>query len=323
VPDALSIQPIVIASAYVLDLVAGDPLILPHPVRWIGRAVSSLEGLLRRFSGTPSRERLAGIVLAVGVTGGVYLGAYYLLRLAGAIYAPLHYMLYGYMVWTSLSIKSLGSEAVEVVRAIENGSIEAARRRLSRIVGRDTATLAEEDVLRAAIETVSENASDGIVAPLFYLAIGGAPLMLAYKAVNTLDSMVGYKDRRYIDFGRASARLDDAANYAPARLTAALMAVSSFVSGLDWRASARVALRDGRNHPSPNSGYPEAAAAGALGVRLGGGASYGGVWSPKPFIGDGRPPARHDVLLCIRLMRVTAFLGVALAVAAFFIRMKI
>ncbi|MBE9529145.1 MAG: cobalamin biosynthesis protein CobD, partial [Proteobacteria bacterium] len=223
--------------------------------------------------------------------------------------APLFIGLSIYLVWASLSIRSLGAEARAVLTALETEGIESARRRLSRIVGRDTGALTKEEIIGAASETVAENTSDGIIAPLFYLAIGGPPLMIAYKAVNTLDSMVGYKNERYRDFGSAAARTDDIANYLPARLTAALMVILSFVLRYDFMGALKTVIRDGRKHPSPNAGIVEAAVAGALNIRFGGPATYGGVVTDKPYIGSGeRRATAAELGATIRIMVGAAFL---------------
>jgi len=230
------------------------------------------------------------------------------LYLAYEISPTLSLVIAVYFVWAGLSIKSLGDEAASVVRALEKGLPEA-RARLARIVGRDTANLKEEGVLKAAVETVAENASDGVVAPLFFLALGGPPLMMAYKAVNTLDSMVGYRNDRYRNFGWFPARADDAANFIPARITGGLIVSASFILGYNWVKSAYILKRDRKKHPSPNAGAPEAAMAGALGVQMGGPTCYGGVLSAKPVIGDMFAAySPESVLSSIRIMRSAAAL---------------
>ncbi|MBI5492700.1 MAG: cobalamin biosynthesis protein CobD [Deltaproteobacteria bacterium] len=306
--------PIIVVFGVILDLVIGDPERLPHPVRWIGRLIGLLENLLRRPAPTPKKERLAGVTLGVITVSATYGAALLALYFAYSLSTPLYFLVSTYLVWSCLSIKSLRTEAREVAGLVTGGTLNEARSRLSRIVGRDTGGLTEEGVLRATVETVSENTSDGIVAPLFYLALGGPALMLAYKAVNTLDSMVGYKNERYIDFGRFSARLDDFANYLPARITALLMVCASFILGYNWIKSFKVLIRDGRAHPSPNAGFPEAAVAGALSIRLGGGADYGGVFQPKPFIGEGDGAAItvKDVDSSVRIMGVSSLIMVFL-----------
>ena len=257
-----------------LDLLFGDPRGLPHPVRAIGWFIGAQERMWRR-SGAPLR--LAGAALwfvTVGVTGGIVV--------ATLSIKPFAHI---YWVYSFLAIRDLDRHACEVVTALRNADLASARERLSWIVGRDTANLDEPEILRATIETVAENLSDGIVAPLFYLAIGGPAAMAAYKAANTLDSMVGYKNQRYIDFGRFSALADDVASFIPARLTAALICLVALSP-----AAIRVAMRDGASQPSPNAGYPEAAIAGALGIQLGGLNHYGGKPSPKALLGDALQP---------------------------------
>lgn len=315
--NAVQFPSALIILAYLLDLSVGDPERLPHPVRWIGRLISVLESALRRPAGAPRIVRLRGIALAVLTVSIVYGAALFSLWIARQYSTPLFYLLCVYIIWTSMAIKSLKGEAMAVVRALGEKGLPEARAALSRIVGRDTSGLTEEEVLKAAVETVAENTSDGIVAPLFYLAIGGPALMIAYKAVNTLDSMVGYKNERYIDFGRFSARLDDAVNYLPARLTALLMVCASFILRYNWRKAVEVVLRDGRKHGSPNAGLPEAAVAGSLGLKLGGGASYGGVWLEKPSIGDAVSVfGPGSVASSVRIMQASALMMVMLTLLA-------
>lgn len=308
--------PAALVLGYVLDLAIGDPERLPHPTRWIGRLISILENKLRKLTGTPGRERAAGVLLVLLTVLIVYFVTLLILFVSYEISPLLCFVASAFFVWAGLSVKSLGDEARGVLEALGNG-IEAGRKRLSRIVGRDTEALDRKEVLRATVETVSENASDGVVAPLFYLALGGPALMMAYKAVNTLDSMVGYKNAKYKDFGWFSARVDDAANYLPARVAAALVVSASFILGYNWKRSARITLRDGAKHPSPNSGVIEAAFAGALGVRFGGSSSYGAVASTKPFIGDAVNPFEDSTVRhSIRLMGTAAFLMLLCALAA-------
>ncbi|HXI09472.1 MAG TPA: adenosylcobinamide-phosphate synthase CbiB [Thermodesulfobacteriota bacterium] len=288
--NPIPFPPLVLILAYALDLLFGDPERMPHPVRWIGAAAGFGEKMLRPLAKTTRSERISGAALAVLTTVGVWLVAYLALYYSYRYSFVLFFVLSVWMVWTSLSIKSLKGEAEGVLKALKTDGLAAARERVSRIVGRDTKDLTEEGVLRATVETVAENTSDGVVAPLFFLAVGGPPMMLAYKAVNTLDSMVGYKNEKYLHFGWFSARLDDAANYVPARLSGLLIAASAFILGYNWTVSIKTMVADGRKHPSPNSGYPEAAVAGAIGVPLGGPSSYSGVVSEKPLIGRGQAP---------------------------------
>jgi adenosylcobinamide-phosphate synthase len=268
-------------AAVALDLALGDPRWLPHPIRLFGRLATSLEALYRA-TGAPLR--LAGVlfwITAVSIATAAVAATMLLLpRPSIAIY----------WIFALLALRDLDFEAALVIRELRRNDLPAARTMLARIVGRDTNSLDEKEILRATIETLAENLSDAVIAPLFYLALGGPVAMAAYKAINTLDSMAGHKNDRYREFGWASARLDDVANWIPARLTAALVWACALVLRYDVRRSIAVTLRDARLQPSPNSGYPEAAVAGAIGVQLGGLNSYQGVPSKKPFIGDGERP---------------------------------
>lgn len=269
--------------AILLDLILGDPRWLPHPVVQIGRLITLLEKPLRWF--VPG-ERAGGVlllVLTVGTTWGIAWG---IVRGAALLHPAAGVAASALLGWTCLAARSLDGESKLVADALARGDLPEARRFLSRIVGRDTAELSEPEIWRGAVETVAENTADGVIAPLLFLMLGGAPLALAYKAVNTLDSMVGYKNERYLRFGWASARFDDLANLVPARLTGVLICLAAPLVGLSGRAALRMVVRDGRNHSSPNSGIPEAAAAGALGVQLGGTNSYFGKPVAKPTIGD-------------------------------------
>jgi adenosylcobinamide-phosphate synthase len=290
-----------------LDLAIGDPRWLPHPVRGFGRLAAALEKVYMA-SGIPLR--IAGILfwftvipIAVGFVS------------ASVLLIP---WITTYWIFSLLAIRDLDFEAALVIRELRRGDLDAARRMVSRIVGRDTANLNEKEVLRATIETIAENLSDAVIAPLFYLALGGPVAMAAYKGVNTLDSMVGHKNERYREFGWASARIDDLANWIPARLSAVLVWACALVMRYDVLGSVKVTLRDARLQPSPNSGYPEAAIAGAIGVRLGGVNYYGGVESRKPFLGDGGKPLdlsaynrTRKLLYGSSLLMVAAVAGVA------------
>lgn len=309
--------PVILVLAYGLDLLIGDPERLPHPVRWIGRAVLFFEKVIRRFARTPFQEKAGGALLTVLTAGFSYAATAAALYLSSRHSPVLFFVLSIFAVWACISIRSLQREARDVAGALKEGALPLARKRLSRIVGRDTHGLTQEGVIKAAVETVSENTSDGIVAPLFYLAIGGPPLMAAYKAINTLDSMVGYKNTEYINFGWFSARCDDIANFIPARLSGLLIVSSSFILGYNWSGSFKTLMRDGRKHPSPNSGVPEAAVAGALGLSLGGEMSYGGAPSKKPLIGEGvKSPEIGSIGSSIRIMHAASAMMVALTFAA-------
>jgi adenosylcobinamide-phosphate synthase len=307
-------NPAVLILALVLDLALGDPRRLPHPVVVIGRLITFLESRLRNFSGN---ERGAGVLLllfTVGISAAtVWLTLYGLAginALAGLLGAA-------YISYTCLAARSLHCESALVADALTAGDRDAARRYLSRIVGRDTNDLNDADIWRALVETIAENTADGIISPLFWLTLGGPVAGMAFKAVSTLDSMVGYKNDRYLRIGWASARMDDLLNFIPARLTALLMVIAAPLAGLSWRNAARITLRDRRKHPSPNSGHPEAAAAGALRVRLGGSASYCGLPSWKEHIGDPQVPLDGRIYRSIiRLMYATTLLMAAVCITA-------
>lgn len=281
-----------------LDLAFGDPRWLPHPVRGIGWLITQLEPLCRRLP-----LRLGGVVLwllIVGVT-------------TATVWLTLPWLAI-YWIWTFLAVRDLDVQAMRVITALRDKDLATARKRLSMIVGRDTAALDEPEILRATVETVAESLSDGIVGPLFYLALFGPAGMAAFKAASTLDSMCGYRNERYREFGWTSARFDDIANFIPARLSVLLVATGALFLGYDARAALRVAWRDGRSQPSPNSGYPEAAFAGALGVRLGGLNFYQGVPSQKATLGDARRPLSFEVFSGARkILYATSALAVLMA----------
>ena len=282
---------------FALDLLLADPEGMPHPVVYMGRAITALEGVLRpRLPKTPGGELLGGAVLAAALPVGTFAVASGACRAARRLHPAAGFALETLWCWQALALKGLAAESGRVQAELERGDLPAARKAVARIVGRDTEALPAEGVAKAAVETVAENFSDGVAAPLFYLLIGGAPLALAYKAVNTMDSMVGYKNDRYLYFGRAAARLDDAANYLPSRLAALCWIGGAFLTGQDGRGAWRIWRRDRRNHASPNSAQTESACAGALGVQLAGPASYFGKRVDKPAIGDpGRPVEPEDI----------------------------
>ncbi|MDP2862469.1 MAG: adenosylcobinamide-phosphate synthase CbiB [Desulfobacterales bacterium] len=275
----------VFISACIIDIIVGDPRWFPHPVAIIGRWTRFVEEKIRAHT-THASEKKGGIVLWFSVvipsffiTYGITEASFFIGALVGMIITTL-------LASLTLATRSLYEESRVVIDALTRGDVEAARKGLSMIVGRDTANLDEAGILRAVIETVSENLSDGIVAPMFYLAVGGLPLAMTYKAVNTLDSMVGYKDAKYMDIGCFSAKMDDVLNWVPARITGFIIVIAAFILRFNWRDSWRIMRKDGRNHTSPNSGIPEAAVAGALGIQLGGKISYFDKITYKPTIGD-------------------------------------
>ena len=302
-----------------IDCVLGDPHSLPHPVVLIGKTISALECVLRRiFAKTPRGERAAGAVLWLIVAFLAAAVPALLLCLCGRVSPWLRLAVESVMCWQILAAKSLRDESMKVYHELEHGSIESARRAVSMIVGRDTAALDDAGVTRAAVETVAENTSDGVVAPLLYLAIGGAPLGFFYKAVNTMDSMLGYKNDKYMYFGRFAARLDDVVNFIPARISAYLMIAAAFIGGrqFDGKNAYRIFKRDRFNHASPNSAQTESVCAGALRVQLAGDAVYFGKLVKKKYIGDGlREIEYEDIKRANRLMYITAFLCELLSVA--------
>lgn len=275
--------------ACLLDLLAGDPRWFPHPVRLMGAAAAWYERGARAVVQGPTAERAAGMVLALGLPLLAYAVGWAAIESARQVHQVAGSAVAVLLAWTTLAARDLSDHAAAVQRALEAGSLEEARRAVGLIVGRDTERLDEPELVRAAVETVAESTSDGVMAPLCYLVIGGPPLALAYKAVSTLDSLVGHREPPYTHFGWASARLDDLANWVPARLTALLLVLAAWLSSRKMEPIARawaVLRRDGHRHASPNSGRPEAAMAGALGVRLGGRNSYDGVLVDRPTMGD-------------------------------------
>lgn len=267
----------------VLDFIIGDPNNPFHPVRIIGALGIKLENITRRVF---KNLKISGFVTWLGVILITFLVNSLIVRLAFSISNIFGIIIEGILLYFCISFKGLKVEGLKVIKVLESGDIEGARKQLSYIVGRDTKVLDEEGIIRAVIETVAENTSDGIIAPLLFGALGGAPLAMTYKAVNTCDSMFGYKNDKYIDFGLVSAKMDDLFNYIPARLTGYLVIFAAFILGLDYKNSYRIYKRDRYNHTSPNSAHPESAVAGALGIRLGGANYYFGKIVEKPTIGD-------------------------------------
>ena len=303
---------------FVIDLLLGDPAWMPHPVVFMGRCISALEKLLRRiFPKTPKGELAGGVILAAVLPLGTLALTGLCVWGLGLIHPALSFALQVLWCWQALAAKGLRQESENVRRALVTGTLDDARKAVSRIVGRDTAALSREGVIRAAVETVAENFSDGVVAPLFWMLLGGAPLALAYKAVNTMDSMVGYKNDRYLYFGRAAAKLDDAANWLPSRLAALLLVAAAPLTGQNAGRAFAIWRRDRRKHASPNSAQTESAMAGALGVRLAGPASYFGKIHQKPWIGDDtRPIEPEDITRAGRMLYAGSVLALLLLCGA-------
>ncbi|MCE3223297.1 MAG: cbiB [Nitrospira sp.] len=306
---------LLIAAA--LDAALGDPRWFPHPVRIMGKVISWVDDQVRRFCRTDQALRIAGICLALGLPAGVYAAASLVIAQADSV-SPLLGQVVGIgLAYTTLAGRDLFDHVQAVSRELNAGNLSEAREAVAMIVGRDSATLTEPEIVRATVETTAESTSDGVIAPLLYLTLGGAPLALAYKAVNTLDSMVGHRDARYEYFGWASARIDDVLNWIPARLTGSFIALAAWVTTGLWyrvRESWYILHRDGDKHPSPNSGRPEAAMAGALGIQLGGRNYYDGVPQDRLLMGDGTTSLTPDhIAQATRIMVVTGVLGLIFA----------
>lgn len=312
--DKYYFTPAALAAGFLLDQAVGDPHWLYHPVRLIGKETEVLERLLRaHFPQTPEGEQKAGLVLCLAVSGSAVLTVGGLRRILGKTKTSL-FLTDTVLTSFLLASRSLRDESGKVEEALRTGDIEASRKAVSGIVGRDTGRLNPEEIAKAAVETVAENTSDGIVTPLFYLALGGPEAGWFSKAVNTMDSMVGYKNERYLHFGRAAAKLDDAVNYLPSRLSALLFILSAEILGEDGKGALRIWMRDRRKHKSPNSAQTESACAGALGLRLGGDAYYFGKLQRKPFLGDEKKKTEAgDIRRANRLELSVSVLGLFLA----------
>ena len=306
----------IITAAYLLDWIAGDPEWLLHPVRLMGRCSQRGEALLRRPGQCENYELVAGGTLTVGMVGVFYVGTARAIEWAYRIGCGTGIATELLLGWTCLASRSLVDEANAVIQTLERQDLPRARQRLARIVGRDTQTLSETEIHRAVIETLAESACDGIVAPLLYMAIGGVPLAMAYKTVNTLDSMIGHADERYFYFGKAAARLDDVVNYLPSRLTALAIVTAAWMGSTASGASAvRTWLRDSGKHKSPNAGQPESAMAGALQARLGGENTYAGERVATPQLGaEFEQPMLHHAKRAIRLVTAVSLLSAVAAI---------
>ncbi|MBP1925067.1 adenosylcobinamide-phosphate synthase [Sedimentibacter acidaminivorans] len=300
---------------YILDLIIGDPHGFFHPIKLIGNMISTVEKKLRTNCKNKDDERRAGTILWMLVVGTSFVVPYLILVLASSINLILAITLESVMCYYILATKSLRDESMKVYKALKENNIVDARKYLSYIVGRDTENLNESSVAKGAVETVAENTSDGVIAPIIFILIGGAPLGFMYKAINTLDSMVGYKNEKYIDFGRISAISDDVANYLPSRISAYLMIIASMILGMDSKNAYKIYKRDRYNHLSPNSAQTESVCAGALNISLGGGNYYGGILVSKQTIGDDdRPIEAEDIKKANNLMYLTSFICLILGI---------
>lgn len=304
--------------ACLLDAAVGDPRWLPHPVQWMGSIVNWWDRRIHHLHLSSAKQRMAGVLLAIALPAGAYAVGSLLIWLGNLIDSLWGSVVAVLIAWTTLAARDLVDHVLAVQKALQSASLVEARTAVAKIVGRDTEEMDETDIVRATVETIAESTADGIVAPLFYLIIGGVPLALAYKAVSTLDSMIGHLDDRYRWFGWASARLDDVANFIPARITALLLAFSAGIVSRSWPVMQRtwqMVLRDGGQHPSPNSGRPEAAMAGALDVQLGGTNRYDGRPIERPCLGDPNEPlTRAHIGQALTLMIWTSLMGALLGI---------
>lgn len=303
---------LVMVIAYLLDLVIGDPYSFPHPVRFIGNLIRFTEGKIRIIFKSKKQLKIGGVLLWTITVGFTALVTNLILNLL-CINNIFYVIIASIILYTTLSTKCLADEAKKIYEVLKTGDIEKSRKQLSYIVGRDTTSLNENEIIRATVETVAENTVDGIISPMMYGFIGGPVLAMAYKAINTLDSMVGYKNEKYGDIGFASAKIDDISNFIPARITPFFMMIASFILGFNSKKSIKIAMRDRKNHKSPNCAYAEGAVAGALEVQLGGTNMYFGEKVYKPTIGDkDRDLEAEDILRTNKIMYLTSFIALVI-----------
>lgn len=310
----MTISLVALVMGYILDLIFGDPYWMPHPVRFIGNLISILEKVIRRFMPKTKRgEYIGGIILTVMVVSISMVIPLVIILMAKSINTYLALTVETFMCYQILATKSLKVESMKVYDELAKNDLPSARKAVSMIVGRDTKDLTFSGVAKAAVETVAENTSDGIIAPMIFIAIGGAPMGFFYKAINTMDSMVGYKNEKYINFGRFAAKLDDVVNYLPARISAYEMILSSFFLRYDYKNAFKIYKRDRYNHASPNSAQTESVCAGALDVQLAGNAYYFGKLYEKPTIGDHiREINYDDIKKANRLLYCTSFISIVI-----------
>ncbi|EQF22844.1 cobalamin biosynthesis protein CobD [Clostridioides difficile CD160] len=295
---------------YVTDLIVGDPYSFPHPVRFIGKLINFTQGIIRKVSKSDKQLKFGGFILWFITVGITYLITYAIVKLF-SFNVFLSVVVNSFLIYTTLATKCLKDEALKIYNVLKTGDIEKSRTQLSYIVGRDTTNLSESEIIRATVETVAENTVDGIIAPMFYAFIGGAPLAMAYKAINTLDSTVGYKNEKYKDIGFASAKIDDIANYIPARISVILMTIGSFFLRYNYRNCFKISIRDRKNHKSPNCAFSEGAVSGALGIQLGGTNFYFGEKVYKPTIGDKlREIDKEDIIKTNKIMYASSFVSI-------------
>ena len=310
----MTISLVALVMGYILDLIFGDPYWMPHPVRFIGNLISILEKVIRRFMPKTKRgEYIGGIILTVMVVSISMVIPLVIILMAKSINTYLALTVETFMCYQILATKSLKVESMKVYDELAKNDLPSARKAVSMIVGRDTKDLTFSGVAKAAVETVAENTSDGIIAPMIFIAIGGAPMGFFYKAINTMDSMVGYKNEKYMNFGRFAAKLDDVVNYLPARISAYQMILSSFFLRYDYKNAFKIYKRDRYNHASPNSAQTESVCAGALDIQLAGNAYYFGKLYEKPTIGDHiREINYDDIKKANRLLYCTSIISIVI-----------
>ena len=307
---------VVVVSGFIADRIFGDPVYPLHPIRLMGRYISKGEKLLRRGKQNRAVAFILGMLLSITLVAACFALPFILLTYLYRLHIVAGIAVETALCYCLFAAKALKDESMKVYRALEKDDLAEARRQLSGIVGRDTQSLNEEEISKAAVETIAENLSDGVIAPMIYMFIGGAPLGFAYKAVNTLDSMIGYKNEKYAYFGKFAARMDDAANLIPSRLSALLMITASPLCGMKAGRALKTFLRDRYKHKSPNSAQTESACAGALGISLSGDHFYGGELVQKPLIGDPlRPVEKEDIKLANKLMYASSWLCLLLGAA--------
>lgn len=308
-----------IYTGYALDLIVGDPYSFPHPVRFIGKLISFVEKQIRKITSSDKGLKIAGFFLwfvVVGVTLGSTSIVLHLFEFNKIAYFAVNTIL----IYTTLATKCLKDESTKIYKVLKTGDLEKSRIQLSYIVGRDTTNLSEKEIVRATVETVAENTVDGIIAPLFYGFIGGAPLAMAYKAINTLDSTVGYKNDKYYYLGYASAKIDDIANYIPARLGVILISLGSLLAGFNFKNALKIGIRDRKNHKSPNCAFSEGAIAGALEIQLGGTNIYFGKEVYKPTIGDkSREIEIEDIVRTNKIMYSSSIISIIIFTVTYYL----
>lgn len=305
-----------IVIAFLIDCILGDPYNFPHPVRFIGKYIKLFENKV--FNKTRTKIELKyfyGVLLTISTVGLTFILTVLILQIAKSINIYLFYILNIIILWTTIAPKCLAQEGYKVYKPLKDDNIELARNRISFLVSRDTENLSKSQICRATVETILENISDGVIAPLFYSFIGGAPLAMAYKAVNTLDSMVGYRNDKYENLGFFSAKLDDCLNFIPSRLSGILIIISAFCLKYDYRNALKIFIRDRKKHESPNSAHPESAGAGALDIQLGGATSYFGEIHNKPYIGDNiKQIMPNDILKSIKLLYISTIILILIGI---------